>query len=79
MRITQVAKKIGATVDEVRYLEVKGYIEGSWMQLKSREVRDYSEAEVLKAELIFKYRRLGFELAAAYERAMEELRHPRLI
>jgi DNA-binding transcriptional MerR regulator len=79
MRITQVSKLVGATTDEIRYLESKGYIQGRRILLMKREVRDYAESEVRKIELIIKYRREGFELEAAYQKALEELQRPRLI
>ena len=79
MRITQVPKLVGATTDEIRYLESKGYIQGRRILLMKREVRDYAESEVRKIELIIKYRREGFELEAAYQKALEELQRPRLI
>ena len=79
MRIIQVAKSTGATPDEIRYFEKKGYIKSRRMRLKTRQVRDYSAAEIDKVELIIKYRRQGFEHAAAYARAIQELEKPRLI
>ena len=79
MRITQVSKLVGATTDEIRYLESKGYIQSRRILLMKRGVRDYAESEVRKIELIIKYRREGFELEAAYQKALEELQRPRLI
>ena len=79
MRIIQVAKSTGATADEIRYFEKKRYITSRRMRLKTRQVRDYSAAEIAKIELIVKYRRQGFEHAIAYAKAIEELERPRLI
>ena len=79
MRITEVAKRIGATSDEIRYFETKGYIRSRWKRLNTRRVRDYSEAEIRKIELIVKYRRQGFQHGVAYEKALEEMERPRLV
>jgi DNA-binding transcriptional MerR regulator len=79
MRITEIAKLIGATTDQIRYLESKGYVHGGRIMLDKRQVRDYAESEVQKIELIIKYRRQGFEIEAAYRKALDELHRPRLI
>lgn len=79
MRITEVARQTGASTDEIRYFEAKGYVQCRWITLKNRRVRDYSDAEIHKMRLIIKYRRQGFEHGMAYERAMKELLKPRLI
>ena len=79
MRITAAARHAGASTDEIRYLESKGYIQCSRVLLDKREVRDYADSEVRKIELIIKYRREGFQIDVAYVKALEELQHPRLI
>ncbi len=79
MRKIEIFKAVGATPDEVRYYEKKGFVRSRWKKLRERRVRDYPEGEVRKIELITKYRREGFELAAAYRKAKEELEQPRLI
>jgi len=79
VRITELAKLSGASTDEIRWIESKGYIQCNWVIPKNRPVRDYPETEVQKVELITKYRREGFELNIAYQKAMAELESPRLI
>lgn len=79
MRITEVAKRTGATPDQVRYLEKKKYIRSRWKRLKTRRVRDYSVTEVHKIEHIIKYLAQGFKYDIAYQKAMEELDQPHLI
>ena len=79
MRITETAKQMGATPDEIRYFEKKGYIRSHWRRLNKRRVREYSGAEVRKIELIVKYRRQGFEHDVAYRKALEEMERPRLV
>ena len=79
MRITELARLSGASTDEIRWFESKGFIQCSWVTPKKRAVRDYPESEVQKVKLIKKYRREGFELNIAYQKAMAELESPRLI
>ena len=79
MHITELARRTGGTIDQIRYLERKGYIEPSWVQLKNRHVRDYPESEVKKVEIVVKYLHQGFRYDVAYQKAMEEIQSPRLI
>lgn len=79
MRITEVARRAGVTTDDIRYLEMKGYIQCQWITPKNRSIRDYVDSEVSKIELIIKYRREGFEHEMAYSKAMDEMQRPRLI
>ncbi len=79
MRITEVAKQFGVMPDDIRWFEKKGYVEPGWTLLRNRHVRDYPDNEVRKIELIVKYRREGFELDVAYQKAMDEMENPRLV
>ena len=79
MHITELARQTGGTIDQIRYLERKGYIKPSWVQLNNRRVRDYPEAEVHKVEIIVKYLDHGFRYDAAYQKAIGEMESPRLI
>ncbi len=79
MRQSEVIKLTGATRDELRYFERKGYIQPELMHLKQRIVKNYSEQEARLIGLIVKYRRERFELGAAYDKALEELARPRLV
>ena len=79
MRITELAKLVGASTDEIRWLERRSYVQPTWVSIGKRTVRDYPEPEVRKIELIFRYRREGFEHYAAYARAVKDLEEPRLI
>lgn len=79
MRITEVAKDIGAMPDEIRWFEKKGYITSDWKRLHKRLVRDYSDTEVHKIRLIVKYRRQGFEHDIAFQKAIEEMEQPHLV
>jgi len=78
IRITELARKTGASVDELHYLEKKGFVSPVRMELKQRKVRQYPEADIRKLQLTIHYRREGFTWDAAYQKALQELEHPRL-
>lgn len=79
MYITKLAKDIGTSVDQIRYLEKKGFVESTWMKLRKRRVRFYSEEEALKLRSIIKYLSQGYRYDVAYEKAIEEIQNPQLI
>ena len=78
MRITKMSRLTGASTDELRYMEKKGFLTSRGHSIKSRQVRDYPEPEVSKARLIAKYRKLGFTWDTAFKKAMEEMTNPPL-
>ena len=78
IRITELAKKTGATVDELHYLEKKGFVCSRPLELKQRKVRQYPDADIRKLQLTIKYRRQGFTWDVAYQKALQELENPRL-
>lgn len=79
MRITELSKKTGASTDEIRYFETKGYVKSKRSLIKTREVRDYSEEDIRMIELLVKYRREGFELRVANQKALQEIHQPYLV
>ena len=78
MRITELARTTGASVDELRYMERKGFVNPTRVQLKRREVRQYQNADIQKVQLIIKYRRQGFTWVVAFKKAFRELENPSL-
>ena len=79
LHITELAKITGASVDELRYLERKGFLNPSRRQLKRRKVRQYQEADIRKVQLIIEYRRQGFTWNVAFQKAMPEVENPLLL
>lgn len=77
-RITETARLTGASVDEVRYLEQKGFLSSVRTRLQRREVRQFAESDVEKLRLAIKYRRQGYTWDVACEKARSELRSPTL-
>ena len=78
LRITELARKTGASVDEIRYLERKGFIESTRSRLTQREVRHFQDTEARKIQLIIKYRRQGFTWDVAFQKARQEFDKPTL-
>ncbi|MDP2920631.1 MAG: MerR family transcriptional regulator [Dehalococcoidia bacterium] len=78
LRITALARQSGATIDEIRYLETKGFIKSQRIKVKTREVRQFPEATARIVEIIIKYRRQGFTWKTAYEKARQEIDKPSL-
>jgi DNA-binding transcriptional MerR regulator len=78
LRITELARQTGASVDEIHYLEKKGIIKSKKVKLTKRDVRQFKEASVRTVALIIKYRRQGFTWDAANEKARQEVNKPSL-
>ena len=78
LRITELARKTGASVDEVHYLEKKGFIKSIKSKLTQRDVRHFQDADTRKIQLIIKYRREGFTWDVAFQKAQQELNKPTL-
>jgi DNA-binding transcriptional MerR regulator len=78
LRITELARKIGASVDELHYLEKKGFIQSTKSRLTQREVRHFQDTDTRKIQLIIKYRRQGFTWDVAFQKARQELDKPTL-
>jgi len=78
MRLHRIAAIVGILAHQIRYLEEKGFVKSTWKELKRRRVKEYSENEVRKIQLIAKYLNQGFKYETAYEKAMDELSRPRL-
>jgi len=78
IRITEMARQSGASVDELRYIERKGFIKSLLSRLKKREVRHYHESDILKVKLIIKYRRQGYTWDTAHKKTIMEMEKPTL-
>jgi len=78
LRITELARKTGASVDEIHYLEKKGFIRSIKSRLTQREVRHFQDTDARKIQLIIKYRRQGFTWDTAFQKAQGELNKPTL-
>ncbi len=66
-------------MDEIRYLETKGFIKSARVRLVRRKVREYEGTDVRMVQLIIKYRRQGFTWDMAFQKALKELENPTLL
>ena len=78
LRITELARKTGASVDEVHYHEKKGFIQSTKSRLTQREVRQFQDTDARKIQLIIKFRRQGFTWDVAFQKAQQEIDNPTL-
>jgi DNA-binding transcriptional MerR regulator len=78
LRITELARKTGASVDEIHYLEKKGFIKSVKSRLTEREVRQFQDTDTRKIQVIIKYRRQGFTWDVAFQKAQQEHNKPTL-
>ena len=65
-------------MDELHYMERKGFLNTMIIPVKSRLVRDYREEDISIVKLIIQNRRQGFTWDAAFQRAKQEVSKPRL-
>ena len=63
MRIGELAKKSGLSIDTIRFYEKRGLIDVELFSRKSNNYRDYSEDSLERLMLIQQAKRLGFTLA----------------
>ena len=70
---TQVAAEIGIPNQNLYYLERKGYIKPRTQQRGDKLFRYYSESEVEKIRLIWRYFQQGFRYRIAYQKAIHDL------
>ncbi len=78
MKTSELVKELQITRDTLYYLEKKGFVTPKKTKAGKKLIRDYSEEEVRKVELIWKHLRRGFKYEVAYEKALAELGNPEL-
>ena len=66
-------------MDELRYIEKKGFITSLRSRLKQREVRLFPDEDAAKVALIIKFRRQGYTWDTAHQKALQELEKPLLL
>lgn len=70
---TQVVEEIGIPREKLYYLERKGFVEPKTEQRGENLFRYYSQIEVEKIRLIWKYWQQGFRYRVAYQLALRDL------
>lgn len=74
MDTTEIINTIGIPHPKLYYLEKKGYIKPKKTLLSYKKRREYSQEDVEKVRLIWKYLKKGFKYNAAYEKAIAQLK-----
>jgi DNA-binding transcriptional MerR regulator len=69
----QVVEEIGIPRQKLYYLEQKGFVEPTTEQRGEKLFRYYSQSEVEKIRLIWKYWQQGFRYRVAYQKALRDL------
>ena len=78
MKTPELLSKIDIPRHRLYYLEQKGYITPKKTIVGEKEFREYSEEDLNKVELLWKYLKKGFKYKVAHEKAMEELNDPQM-
>jgi DNA-binding transcriptional MerR regulator len=76
---SEVVSEVGIPRQKLYYLEQKAFVKPETERRGEKTFRFYSDREVEKIRAIWKYLRQGFRYRAAYERALEELKQPKLL
>lgn len=73
MQTLEVLKKIDIPRHKLYYLEQKGYINPKKITRGDLEMREYTEEDFRKIQVIWKFLKQGFKHKVAYQKAMENL------
>ena len=76
---SEVVSEVGIPRQKLYYLEQKAFVKPETELRGEKTFRYYPNREVEKIRAIWKFLRQGFRYRAAYERALEELKQPRLL
>jgi len=72
VKTSEILREIGIPRHKLYYLEQKGYVAPNRIPMGDLEAREYSQEDVTKIKLIWKYLLTGFKHKVAYQKAMEE-------
>lgn len=75
MTTAELLTKVDIPRHKLYYLEQKGYIAPKRIPMGDLQAREYSQDDVEKVRLIWKYLKKGFKHRTAYAKAIEDLRH----
>lgn len=73
MKTSDILQSIDIPRHKLYYLEQKGYVMPKRVPMGDLEAREYTDEDVVKIKLIWKYLRKGFKHKIAYQKALEEL------
>ncbi|MBI5747027.1 MAG: MerR family transcriptional regulator [Nitrospirae bacterium] len=73
MKTSEILRKIDIPRHKLYYLEQKGYISPSRIPMGDLEAREYSEEDLIRIRLVWKYLKRGFKHKIAFQMAMKEI------
>jgi len=73
LQTADILEKIDIPRHKLYYLEQKGYIHPQKVPRGELEVREFTQEDFKKIQIIWKYLKQGFKHRIAYEKAMQEL------
>jgi len=73
MQTAGILEKIDIPRHKLYYLEQKGYIHPKKVPRGELQVREFTQEDFKKIQIIWKYLKQGFKHRIAYEKAMQEL------
>lgn len=73
MKTSEILRKIDIPRHKLYYLEQKGYISPSRIPMGDLEAREYSEEDIERIRLVWKYLKKGFKHKIAFQMAMKEI------
>lgn len=74
MKTAQILKVVNIPRHKLYYLEQKGYIKPKRIPMGDLEAREFSEEDVTKVKIIWKYLKQGFKHKIAYKKAIDEIK-----
>ena len=76
---SEVVHEVGIPRQKLYYLEQKAFVKPETERRGEKTFRFYPAREVDKVRAIWKYLQQGYRYRAAYERALEDLKQPKLL
>jgi DNA-binding transcriptional MerR regulator len=73
VKTSEILEKIKIPRHKLYYLEQKGYVMPKRIPMGDLEAREYSEEDLIKIRLIWKYLQKGFKHKVAYAKAVQEM------
>lgn len=73
MKTSEILGKIDIPRHKLYYLEQKGYISPSRIPMGDLEAREYSEEDLVRIRLVWKFLKKGFKHKIAFQMAIKEM------
>ncbi len=74
MNTSEVQKLINIPRNKLYYLELKGFICPRRIPKGDQEIRDYSDEDLARIRLLWRYLQMGYKHKQAYHKAIQKLK-----